>query len=64
MFKSIVVKGINGRRIWDTWYKGQALLAKGVDLSKLITHRMPFEDIKTGLELMAAGECGKVILYP
>ena len=64
VFKSIVVKGINGRRIWDTWYKGQALLAKGVDLNKLITHKMPLEEIKTGLELMAAGECGKVILYP
>lgn len=64
IFKSIEVRGINGRRIWDTWYKGQALLAKGLDLSKLITHRMPLEDIEKGLELMIAGECGKVILYP
>lgn len=64
VFKSIVVKGINGRRIWDTWFKGQALLAKGVDLSKLITHKMPLEEIEKGLELMKAGECGKVILYP
>lgn len=64
VFKSIEVKGINGRRIWDTWYKGQALLAKGVDLSKLITHSMPLSEIEKGLELMMAGECGKVILYP
>lgn len=64
IFKSIEVRGINGRRIWDTWYKGQALLAKGVDLNKLITHRMPLVDIEKGLELMKAGECGKVILYP
>lgn len=64
VFKSIEVKGINGRRIWDTWYKGQALLAKGVDLSKLITHSMPLSEIEKGLELMMAGQCGKVILYP
>jgi threonine 3-dehydrogenase len=50
--------------ICDTWYKGQALLTKGVDLSQLITHKMPLEDIEKGLQLMIAGECGKVILYP
>lgn len=64
VFRSIEVKGINGRHIWDTWYKGQALLAKGIDLSQLITHRMPLAEIEKGLELMKAGECGKVILYP
>lgn len=64
VFKGATVHGINGRRMYETWYQGQALLESGLDLTPLITHRLPLEKIGEGLELMKAGQCGKIIIYP
>jgi threonine 3-dehydrogenase len=65
IFKGATVLGINGRRMWQTWYQGQALLRSGqVDLTPLITHTLPLLEIEKGLELLRAGEAAKVILYP
>lgn len=64
VFKGATVLGINGRKMFETWYQGQALLEGGLDLTPLITHRLPLERIGEGLELMKAGQCGKVIIYP
>lgn len=64
VFKGATVHGINGRKMFETWYQGQALLQSGLDLTPLITHRLPFERIGEGFELMKAGQCGKVVIYP
>lgn len=64
VFKGATVFGINGRKMYETWYQGQALLERGLDLTPLITHRLPMERIGEGLELMRAGQCGKIIIYP
>lgn len=65
IFKGATVLGINGRRMWQTWYQGQALLQAGkVDLSPLITHTLPLAEIERGMDLLRAGEAAKVILYP
>lgn len=64
VFKGATVLGINGRKMFETWYQGQALLQSGLDLTPLITHRLPLEKIGEGLELMKAGQCGKIIIYP
>jgi threonine 3-dehydrogenase len=65
IFKGATVLGINGRRMWQTWYQGQALLRSGkVDLSPLITHTLPLKEIETGIELLRRGEAAKVILRP
>jgi threonine 3-dehydrogenase len=65
IFKGASVLGINGRRMWQTWYQGQALLrSKKVDLLPLITHKLPLAEIEQGLELLRAGEAAKIILYP
>jgi threonine 3-dehydrogenase len=65
IFKGATVLGINGRRMWQTWYQGQALLrAKKVDLTPLITHTLPLAEIEKGMELLRAGEAAKIILYP
>lgn len=63
VFKGATVIGINGRKMFETWYQGQALLQSGLDLTPLITHRLPFERIGEGFELMKAGQCGKIIIY-
>ncbi len=65
IFKGATVLGINGRRMWQTWYQAQALLrAKKVDLTPLITHTLPLVEIQKGMELLRAGEAAKIILYP
>ena len=57
--------GINGRKMWQTWYQAQALLQSGkVDLSPLITHTFPLAEIDKGMDLLRKGEAAKIILYP
>lgn len=65
IFKGITLYGVVGRLMYETWYRTQALLCSGaVDVSPIITHRLPLEDFKKGMELMRAGQCGKVVLFP
>jgi threonine 3-dehydrogenase len=65
IFKGITVLGINGRRMWKTWYQAQALLRSGkVDLTPLITHTFPLGEIHQGMALLKDGQAAKVILYP
>ncbi|MBA1334892.1 MAG: L-threonine 3-dehydrogenase [Firmicutes bacterium] len=65
IFKGVTVKGITGRLMYDTWFQVKGLLESGrMDLQPVITHRLPLEDFKKGMELMDSGDCGKVILYP
>src|SRR5437867_5280107 len=65
IFKAAVVQGINGRRVFETWYRMQALLKSGaLDLAPLITDRMPMSDFARGVELLLSGNASKVLLYP
>ncbi len=62
IFKGLRLQGIFGRRLWETWYEAAALLASGVDIRPVITHRLPLERFAEAFALMRSGECGKVIL--
>jgi threonine 3-dehydrogenase len=62
IFKGLVIKGIYGREIFETWYKMQTMLQSGLDVSPVLTHRFPFDRFEKGFEVMASGSCGKVIL--
>lgn len=65
IFKGATVHGINGRRMWQTWYQAQALLRSGkVDLTPLITHTLPLSEIEKGMALLGDGQAAKIILYP
>ncbi len=65
IFKGAVVHGITGRRVFETWYKMQALLKSGaLDLSPLITERIAMSEFKQGMELLLSGNASKVLLYP
>ncbi len=52
VFKGVTVYGINGRLLWDTWNKISQLFDKGLDISPVITHKLPLKDYKKGFELM------------
>jgi threonine 3-dehydrogenase len=62
IFKSLTIKGIYGREMFDTWYKGVALIQSGLDLAPVITHELPIEQYAEGFAAMASGQCGKVLL--
>lgn len=62
IFKGLVIKGIYGREMFETWYKMIAMLQSGLDLSPVMTHQFAVEDYQQAFELMASGQSGKVIL--
>ena len=62
IFKGLVIKGIYGREMFETWYKMASLLQSGLNLSPIITHRYPVDDFQRGFDTMASGQSGKVIL--
>jgi threonine 3-dehydrogenase len=62
IFKGLVMKGVYGREMFETWYKMASMLQSGLDISPVITHRLPIEDYQVGFEAMASGHSGKVIL--
>jgi threonine 3-dehydrogenase len=65
VLKGATVRGIYGRRIWETWHLMRGLLESGaVDLAPLVTHRLDLADFETGFSAMKSGTSGKVILYP
>jgi len=63
IFKGAHLAGIFGRKVWQTWEQGTALLRNGLDITPVITHRFPLERFAEAFELLRAGTAGKVILY-
>lgn len=64
IFKGATVRGISGRRMFETWYQTRGFLESGMDLSPLITHELPLSDFARAFELVQTGQSGKVVLYP
>jgi threonine 3-dehydrogenase len=62
IFKGLVIKGVYGREMFETWYKMSAMLQSGLDISPIITHRLPIAEFRDGFEIMRSGQSGKVIL--
>ncbi|MDQ3881491.1 MAG: L-threonine 3-dehydrogenase [Chloroflexota bacterium] len=63
--KGARLHGIFGRRIYDTWERTQALLRSGkLDVTPIITHRLPLSDFERGFELIASRHAGKVVFIP
>ena len=62
IFNQLTLRGIYGREMYETWYKMTVMLQSGLDISKVITHRFPWQDYKQGFEAMRSGNSGKVIL--
>ena len=62
IFKSLLLKGIYGREMFETWYKMISLLESGLDIRPVITHRFQVDDYLEGFKAMNSGRAGKVIL--
>lgn len=62
IFKGIDVQGIVGRRIWQTWDQMGELLKTGrLNLAPVVTHKMHYTEFAKAMELMKAGQAGKVV---
>jgi len=62
IFKGLVLKGVYGREMFETWYKMISMLQSGLDVSPILTHTLPVEEFQRGFDVMRSGESGKVVL--
>ena len=63
IFKGCKVLGVNGRKMFETWYQMEELLLSGrLELDDIITHEFPLEQFKKAHETMISGDGIKVVM--
>jgi threonine 3-dehydrogenase len=63
IFRGATVQGINGRWIYDTWFRMEALLLSGkLDIRPVITHVLGWSEFDRAVELQRSGKAGKIVL--
>ena len=63
IFRGATVQGINGRWIYDTWFRMEALLLSGkLDIRPVITHTLGWSEFNRAVELQRSGKAGKIVL--
>jgi threonine 3-dehydrogenase len=63
IFKGATVLGINGRRMFETWYQMENFLLAGrLNLEPIVTHQLPLSNFDDGFKKMQSGEAIKVVL--
>jgi threonine 3-dehydrogenase len=63
VFNGLTLKGIYGREMYETWYKMTTMIQSGLNISPVITHRLPYKQFEEGFRLMKSGQSGKVVLH-
>ena len=62
IFDMLTIKGIYGREMYETWYQMSVMLASGLDIKPVITHRFAHRDYEEAFAVARSGNSGKVIL--
>ncbi|NOY90699.1 MAG: L-threonine 3-dehydrogenase, partial [Deltaproteobacteria bacterium] len=62
IFKGLILKGIYGREMFETWYKMRSMLESGLDVTPILTHHFHVDDFQQGFDVMRSGKSGKVVL--
>jgi len=62
IFKGLLIKGVYGREMFETWYKMIAMLQSGLSIQPVITHQYSVDEYDHAFQIMASGQSGKVIL--
>ncbi len=62
IFNMLTLRGIYGREMFETWYLMTSMILSGLDITPVITHRLPCTEFREGFEAMRSGKSGKVIL--
>lgn len=63
-YRGCSIRGIAGRRMYESWEQMRGLLDRGLDLSPIVSHVLPLAEFKRGLDMTEHGECAKCILVP
>jgi threonine 3-dehydrogenase len=59
--KGATIKGLFGRRIWETWWKLSSLVeSKKIDILEVVTHRYSFSQVDEAFEQVNKG-AGKIM---
>ena len=65
IFKGATVRGIYGRRMFETWVQMTSLLKAGrLNLDPLFGERTSLEKFDEAFSLLQGGHAGKVLFYP
>ena len=59
IFKGLILKGIYGREMFETWYKMAAMLQSGLDITPVLTHHFKVKDFQKGFDVMRSGNPAK-----
>ncbi len=63
IFKGCTILGINGRKMFETWFQMEELLLSGrLELDDIITHEFPLEQFEKAHQTMISGEGIKVVM--
>ena len=62
IFNGLTLRGIYGRKMFETWYKMTTMIESGLDITPIITHHYHYTDFEAGFQAMISGRSGKVIL--
>lgn len=62
IFKGLMLKGIYGREMFETWYKMITMLQSGLNVTPVLTHNFSADDFQKGFDVLRTGNAGKVVL--
>ena len=62
IFNGLSLKGIYGRKVWDTWYSMTTMIEAGLNIRDIITDRIDVRDYRQGFEKMISGMSGKIVM--
>jgi threonine 3-dehydrogenase len=62
IFNGLTIKGIYGREMYETWYKMTVMIQGGLDITPVITHRLPAERYEEAFAALRSGQAAKAVL--
>ncbi|AMS06399.1 L-threonine 3-dehydrogenase [Acidipropionibacterium acidipropionici] len=62
IFSMLTLQGVTGRQIFETWYAMSSLLRSGLDISPVITDRVPVAEYRRAFDIAGNGHSGKVVM--
>lgn len=62
IFKGLMLKGIYGREMFETWYKMISMLQSGLNVAPVLTHQFSADEFQKAFDVLKEGQAGKVIL--
>jgi len=65
IFKSLQIRSIHGRRIFDTWIKCEELVSRGqIVLDDIVSHHLPLSKFEEGYAAIKSNNAVKVVFDP